>query len=235
MQRHSPRIPSVFAYADRDCHGPDHDRAGRGRQHRRLQCRLRRHAAPTAVSGTGPARRAVRRQRSGEHAGCCAPRRSTISRGQNVRRARKRSRRSWAPMSRSPIMGSQSACPAAPSPRRCSACSACRRSPVAAFAPKTSGRGLARVAVVAEALWRRRFGGDPAIVGQSITLNGERHQVIGVVPRAFREVGRAQIAVRRRPADLRPAHHRSGARESWQSRRPRGRPAASWRLAGSRS
>jgi putative ABC transport system permease protein len=54
--------------------------------------------------------------------------------------------------------------------------------------------GAPRVAVIAEALWRRRFGGDAAIVGQSITLNGERHQVVGVVPRAFREVGRSQMA-----------------------------------------
>ena len=53
--------------------------------------------------------------------------------------------------------------------------------------------GAQRVALIGEALWRRRFGGDAAIVGQSITLNGERHQVIGVVPHAFREVGRAQI------------------------------------------
>jgi putative ABC transport system permease protein len=69
--------------------------------------------------------------------------------------------------------------------------------------PPLAGRGLRaederpgapRVAVVAEALWRRRFGGAAAIIGQSITLNGERHQVIGVVPRAFHEVGRAQIA-----------------------------------------
>jgi putative ABC transport system permease protein len=53
--------------------------------------------------------------------------------------------------------------------------------------------GAARVTVVGEALWRRRFGGDAAIIGQSLTLNGERHQVIGVVPRTFREVGRARI------------------------------------------
>ena len=53
--------------------------------------------------------------------------------------------------------------------------------------------GAQRVALIAEALWRRRFGGDPAIVGQTITLDGERCQVIGVVPRAFREAGRAQI------------------------------------------
>ena len=53
--------------------------------------------------------------------------------------------------------------------------------------------GAPRVAVVGEVLWRRRFGGDAAIVGQSITLNGERHQIIGVVPRAFRDVGRSQV------------------------------------------
>ena len=54
--------------------------------------------------------------------------------------------------------------------------------------------GAQRVAVLGEALWRRRFGGDVAIVGQSITLNGERHQVVGVVPGAFREVGRTQAS-----------------------------------------
>jgi putative ABC transport system permease protein len=53
--------------------------------------------------------------------------------------------------------------------------------------------GAERVALIGEALWRRRFGGNAAIVGQSITLNGERHQVVGVMPRAFREVGRSQI------------------------------------------
>jgi putative ABC transport system permease protein len=53
--------------------------------------------------------------------------------------------------------------------------------------------GAPRVAMVGEALWRRRFGGDAAMVGQSITLNGEPHQVVGIVPRAFREVGRSQI------------------------------------------
>ena len=32
-----------------------------------------------------------------------------------------------------------------------------------------------------------------AVVGRSITLNGTRHQIVGIVPTTFREVGRTQI------------------------------------------
>jgi putative ABC transport system permease protein len=55
-------------------------------------------------------------------------------------------------------------------------------------------RGSPRVVVLSESFWRSRFGGDSQIVGRSITLDGERHQVVGVMPRAFREVGRTQVA-----------------------------------------
>ena len=61
------------------------------------------------------------------------------------------------------------------------------------FRPDDERLGAHRVAVLAEPLWRRRFGGDPTIVGQSISLNDERYEVIGVVPSAFRDVGRSQI------------------------------------------
>jgi putative ABC transport system permease protein len=54
-------------------------------------------------------------------------------------------------------------------------------------------RASPRVVVLSESLWRRRFGGDPHMVGRSIALDGEPHQVVGVMPRAFREVGRSQI------------------------------------------
>ena len=60
--------------------------------------------------------------------------------------------------------------------------------------PVDEQRGAARVVVLGESLWRSRFGGDPHIVGRSITLDGQRYQVVGVVPRAFRELGRAQAA-----------------------------------------
>jgi putative ABC transport system permease protein len=54
--------------------------------------------------------------------------------------------------------------------------------------------GGGRVVLLGEAFWRGRFGGNPSIVGQSLTLDGERHEVVGVLPRGFRALGRTQIS-----------------------------------------
>jgi putative ABC transport system permease protein len=45
--------------------------------------------------------------------------------------------------------------------------------------------GAPRVVVLTDRLWRRRYAGDPAIVGRTITVNGDRHQVVGVMPERF--------------------------------------------------
>ncbi len=45
-----------------------------------------------------------------------------------------------------------------------------------------------RVVILSDALWRRRFQADPAIVGQQITLDGDLWTVIGVMPRSFENV-----------------------------------------------
>ena len=60
--------------------------------------------------------------------------------------------------------------------------------------PEDEQPGSSRVVVLSESLWRGRFGADPDIVERSITLDGERYRVVGVMPRTFREVGRAQLA-----------------------------------------
>ncbi len=45
--------------------------------------------------------------------------------------------------------------------------------------------GSRAVAVLGSGLWRRRFGGDPAIVGRAITLNGHPFTVVWVAPAGF--------------------------------------------------
>jgi predicted permease len=42
------------------------------------------------------------------------------------------------------------------------------------------------VAVLSYGLWERRFGADPALVGQTLELNGNAFEVIGIMPASFR-------------------------------------------------
>ena len=42
------------------------------------------------------------------------------------------------------------------------------------------------VAVIGYDLWRREYGGDPGIVGRTVTLNDQSLSVVGVAPRRFR-------------------------------------------------
>jgi putative ABC transport system permease protein len=51
--------------------------------------------------------------------------------------------------------------------------------------PGDEGPGAEPVVVVTEPFWTRRFGGDPAIVGRAIRLNGEEYTVVGVLAAGF--------------------------------------------------
>jgi putative ABC transport system permease protein len=42
--------------------------------------------------------------------------------------------------------------------------------------------GASRVVIIGEKLWRRRFNADPQLVGRTVTLNGNNHTVIGILP-----------------------------------------------------
>jgi putative ABC transport system permease protein len=48
-----------------------------------------------------------------------------------------------------------------------------------------SADGRSQVAVLTDRLWRRRFGADPSIVGQVVSLNGAGHTIVGVLPPGF--------------------------------------------------
>ena len=45
-----------------------------------------------------------------------------------------------------------------------------------------------RLAVLSYACWQRRFGGDPAVLGQALNLNGQSFLVLGVLPEQYRPV-----------------------------------------------
>ncbi len=53
------------------------------------------------------------------------------------------------------------------------------------FTPEEDQPGHNRVVVLSDGLWRRRFAGDPNLVGNTIRLNGEHYTVIGVMPPSF--------------------------------------------------
>jgi predicted permease len=63
------------------------------------------------------------------------------------------------------------------------------------FATDEDQPGKDRVVVLAEGLWRRRFGGDPALVGREVRLNGEPYTVVGVLPRGFLPTAEPEFVV----------------------------------------
>jgi putative ABC transport system permease protein len=50
------------------------------------------------------------------------------------------------------------------------------------FLPEEDRAGAPFVALLAASYWRSEFGGDPAVLGKTISLNGEQYRIIGVLP-----------------------------------------------------
>ena len=53
------------------------------------------------------------------------------------------------------------------------------------FAPEHYAQGREKVMILSDGLWRRRFGGDPAIIGRTVPLEGGSVEVVGVMPAGF--------------------------------------------------
>jgi predicted permease len=54
------------------------------------------------------------------------------------------------------------------------------------FLPSDDRSGAERVAIISDALWQRRFGGDPRVIGRSISVGSTPMVIIGVMPAGFR-------------------------------------------------
>jgi predicted permease len=53
------------------------------------------------------------------------------------------------------------------------------------FTAEDEIEGRHRVVILSDGFWQRRFGGDPRVIGTTIELNEERHEIVGVMPRGF--------------------------------------------------
>jgi putative ABC transport system permease protein len=53
------------------------------------------------------------------------------------------------------------------------------------LAPDEEATGAPPVVLISHGLWQRRFGGDAALVGKSISVNGDKRMVIGILPPEF--------------------------------------------------
>jgi putative ABC transport system permease protein len=61
------------------------------------------------------------------------------------------------------------------------------------FVSNDEQAGHAPVAVLSDALWRRRFAADPNVVGKPITLDGNTYSVIGVAPAGFQYPDKTEV------------------------------------------
>jgi predicted permease len=58
------------------------------------------------------------------------------------------------------------------------------------FSAADAQPGITEVAVISDALWQRRFGGDAHVLGKRIRIDNDMYSIIGVAPNAFRHPGR---------------------------------------------
>jgi putative ABC transport system permease protein len=54
-----------------------------------------------------------------------------------------------------------------------------------AFTLEEDTAGAAPVVILSDGLWRRRFGGDPQVIGQALILGGQSRTVVGIMPQGF--------------------------------------------------
>lgn len=68
------------------------------------------------------------------------------------------------------------------------------------FSAEEDRKGGPAVAILSHALWKRVFGEDPSVVGRALTLRGEPHTIVGVLPASFQSDAAADLWTPLRPS-----------------------------------
>jgi len=55
------------------------------------------------------------------------------------------------------------------------------------FTPEEDVAGASNVVILSDGFWKSRFGADPGVIGQTIQLNGQSYDIVGVMPQGFRD------------------------------------------------
>src|SRR5438067_9746224 len=71
-----------------------------------------------------------------------------------------------------------------------------------AFTGAEEKPSAAPVAMIGEGLWKRRFGGDPALIGRTVTLNGAPTTIVGIAPAALNLISGGDVYT---PLTIEPA------------------------------
>ncbi|HKY05902.1 MAG TPA: ABC transporter permease, partial [Blastocatellia bacterium] len=61
------------------------------------------------------------------------------------------------------------------------------------FTAEEDQPGRGNVVLISHGLWQRRFGSNPDIIGQTLTLNSQSYTVIGIMPKDYSFPGRSEI------------------------------------------
>jgi putative ABC transport system permease protein len=61
--------------------------------------------------------------------------------------------------------------------------------------------GGPRVVLLSDGVWRRRYAADPSVIGRPITVNGNPHTIVGVMPPKFQFPEQAQLWIPQTPIE----------------------------------
>jgi len=101
-----------------------------------------------------------------------------------------------------------------------------------ALQPGEDSAGREHVVVLSHGLWQRLFGGEPGVVGRTLSLSGESYQVVGVMPREFHDFFNRTVELWA-PLVFRPEELGDDRRTNeWLSLTARVRPGVSTDQAG---